>query len=179
MANSSYIDKAKAGASKTMLKELPRILWESAAIGENKYKYIKPDGEELTIEMNDTDAKSLAYAATKMAERLIELSNKTDGFFGPAIENVEGKSYENAWRIMRPLMGNENARFWDADLWAITVQASVWAATPDSVEMRGVTFGRMQKKVLTIAFNMASMMQQDKRFLHRIRVLEDLDHDSR
>ena len=37
MANSSYIDKAKAGASKTMLKELPRILWESAAIGENKY----------------------------------------------------------------------------------------------------------------------------------------------
>lgn len=97
MANSSYIDKAKAGASKTMLKELPRILWESAAIGENKYKYIKPDGEELTIEMNDTDAKSLAYAATKMAERLIELSNKTDGFFGPAIENVEGKSYENAW----------------------------------------------------------------------------------
>lgn len=81
MANSSYIDKAKAGASKTMLKELPRILWESAAIGENKYKYIKPDGEELTIEMNDTDAKSLAYAATKMAERLIELSNKTDGFY--------------------------------------------------------------------------------------------------
>ena len=118
--------------------------------------------------MNDTDAKSLAYAATKMAERLIELSNKTDGFFGPAIENVEGKSYANAWRIMRPLMGNENARFWDADLWAITVQASVWAATPDSVEMRGVTFGRMQKKVLAIAFNMASMMQQDKRFLHRI-----------
>ena len=111
MANSSYIDKAKAGASKTMLKELPRILWESAAIGENKYKYIKPDGEELTIEMNDTDAKSLAYAATKMAERLIELSNKTDGFFGPAIANVEGKSYANAWRIMRPLMGNENARF--------------------------------------------------------------------
>lgn len=44
----------------------------------------------------------------------------------------------------------------------------MWAATPDSVEMRGVTFGRMQKKVLAIAFNMASMMQQDKRFLHRI-----------
>ena len=84
MANSSYIDKAKAGASKTMLKELPRILWESAAIGENKYKYIKHDGEELTVKLNDTDAKSLAYAATKMAERLIELSNKTDGFFGPA-----------------------------------------------------------------------------------------------
>lgn len=168
MANSGYIEKAKAGASKAILDAMPRILRESAAIGENKYKYIKPDGEELTIEMNDTDAKSLAYAATKMAERLIELSNKTDGFFGPAIENVEGKSYENAWRIMRPLMGNENARFWDADLWAITVQASVWAATPDSVELRGVTFGRMQKKVLTIAFNMASMMQQDKRFLHRI-----------
>lgn len=148
MSNSSYIEKAKAGASKTMLKELPRVLQESAAIGENKYKYIKPDGEELTIEMNDTDAKSLAYAATKMAERLIELSNKTDGFFGPAIENVEGKSYANAWRIMRPLMGNENARFWDADLWAITVQASVWAATPDSVEMRGVTFGRNQGRRL-------------------------------
>lgn len=168
MANSSYIDKAKAGASKAILGAMPRILWESAAIGENKYKYIKSDGEELPIEMDDTDAKSLAYAATKMAERLIELSNKTDGFFGPAIDNVTGKSYANAWRIMRPLMGNENARFWDADLWAITVQASVWAATPDSVEMRGVTFGRMQKKVLAIAFNMASMMQQDKRFLHRI-----------
>lgn len=41
MSNSSYIEKAKAGASKTMLKELPRVLQESAAIGENKYKYIK------------------------------------------------------------------------------------------------------------------------------------------
>lgn len=168
MANSGYIEKAKAGASKAILDAMPRILRESAAIGKNKYKYIKPDGEELPIEIDDTDAKSLAYAATKMAERLIELSNKTDGFFGPSIDNVTGKSYANAWRIMRPLMGNENARFWDADLWAITVQASVWAATPDSVELRGVTFGRMQKKVLTIAFNMASMMQQDKRFLHRI-----------
>lgn len=81
MANSGYIEKAKAGASKAILDAMPRILRESAAIGKNKYKYIKPDGEELPIEIDDTDAKSLAYAATKMAERLIELSNKTDGFF--------------------------------------------------------------------------------------------------
>ena len=76
MANSGYIEKAKAGASKAILDAMPRILRESAAIGKNKYKYIKPDGEELPIEIDDTDAKSLAYAATKMAERLIELSNK-------------------------------------------------------------------------------------------------------
>lgn len=131
MANSGYIEKAKAGASKAILDAMPRILRESAAIGKNKYKYIKPDGEELPIEIDDTDAKSLAYAATKMAERLIELSNKTDGFFGPSIDNVTGKSYANAWRIMRPLMGNENARFWDADLWAISVRAAVWVAKPD------------------------------------------------
>ena len=115
-----------------------------------------------------SDAKSLAYAATKMAERLIELSNKTDGFFGPSIDNVTGKSYANAWRIMRPLMGNENARFWDADLWAISVRAAVWVAKPDCAQMRNVSFAHLQKKVFAIPFNMASMMQQDNRFLRRI-----------
>lgn len=168
MANSGYIEKAKAGASKAILDAMPRILRESAAIGKNKYKYIKPDGEELPIEIDDTDAKSLAYAATKMAERLIELSNKTDGFFGPSIDNVTGKSYANAWRIMRPLMGNENARFWDADLWAISVRAAVWVAKPDCAQMRNVSFANLQKKVFAIPFNMASMMQQDNRFLRRI-----------
>lgn len=168
LPNAAALKVVEESTNKVILDAMPRILQESAYISENKYKYIKPDGEELPIEMDNADAKSLAYAATKMAERLIELSNKTDGFFGPAIDNVAGKGYANAWRIMRPLMGNENARYWDQGLWAITVRAAVCVAKPDCVQMRNVSFAHLQKKVFAIPFNMASTMQQDNRFLHKV-----------
>lgn len=93
LANIAVLRTVKANVNEAIMVALPSILFESSHDKKNTQKYYLqgPAAEYIPVEIPDTYAKKFSKCATALAMQLVLLSNKTKGFFGPEICNVEGK----------------------------------------------------------------------------------------
>ena len=174
LSNITALKTVKENTNKVVLDAMPGILFESANKGQNRQKFF-PHGEEETIlvVVDDSFARRLAYLSTNLTKRLVLLNNKTDGFFGPEIRNVEGKTAPYAWRqVIKPMLVDTNGKFYDGQLSDVTYEMffALMEYTENHWDAEAVNATEINHSVWAIVCNTASAMQQDKRFLHQIEV---------
>ena len=118
LANIAVLRTVKANVNEAIMVALPSILFESSHDKKDTQKYYLqgPAAEYIPVEIPDTYAKKFSKCATALAMQLVLLSNKTKGFFGPEICNVEGKDIQTARSIINSIMGERQARFYSAKL---------------------------------------------------------------
>lgn len=118
LANIAVLRTVKANVNEAIMVALPSILFESSHDKKDTQKYYLqgPAAEYIPVEIPDETAKKFSKCATALAMQLVLLSNKTKGFFGPEICNVEGKDIQTARSIINSIMGERQARFYSAKL---------------------------------------------------------------
>lgn len=114
LANIAVLRTVKANVNEAIMVALPSILFESSHDKKDTQKYYLqgPAAEYIPVEIPDTYAKKFSKCATALAMQLVLLSNKTKGFFGPEICNVEGKDIQTARSITNSIMGERQAKFY-------------------------------------------------------------------
>lgn len=119
-------------------------------------------------------AKKFSKCATALAIQLVLLSNKTKGFFGPEICNVEGKDIQTARSIINSIMGERQARFYSAKL-NDEVYDTQYAVSEYAVENWAddiVPPVVINSCIWAIVANTAAEMQKDNRFLRRKEICD-------
>ena len=109
LANIAVLRTVKANVNEAIMVALPSILFESSHDKKDTQKYYLqgPAAEYIPVEIPDETAKKISKCATALAMQLVLLSNKTKGFFGPEICNVEGKDIATARSIINSIMGEK------------------------------------------------------------------------
>ena len=110
LANIAVLRTVKANVNEAIMVALPSILFESSHDKKDTQKYYLqgPAAEYIPVEIPDTYAKKFSKCATALAMQLVLLSNKTKGFFGPEICNVEGKDIQTARSIINSICPASN-----------------------------------------------------------------------
>ena len=118
LANIAVLRTVKANVNEAIMVALPSILFESSHDKKDTQKYYLqgPAAEYIPVEIPDETAKKISKCATALAMQLVLLSNKTKGFFGPEICNVEGKDIATARSIINSIMGEKPTKFYSAKL---------------------------------------------------------------
>lgn len=171
LANIAVLRTVKANVNEAIMVALPSILFESSHDKKDTQKYYLqgPAAEYIPVEIPDTYAKKFSKCATALAMQLVLLSNKTKGFFGPEICNVEGKDIQTARSIINSIMGERQAKFYSAKLndGVYDTQYAVenWA---DDIVPPVV----INSCIWAIVANTAAEMQKDNRFLRRKEICD-------
>lgn len=169
LTNIAVLRTVKENANKAVLDALPSILFEGSHNGKDTQKYYLqgPAAEYVPVDIPDEAAKKLSKCATALAMQLILLSNKTNGFFGPEICNVEGKDIATARSIINSIMGERPAKFYSAKL-NDEVYNTQYAVSEYAVENWAddlVPPAVINSCIWAIVENTAAEMQKDNRFL--------------
>ena len=159
LANIAVLRTVKANVNEAIMVALPSILFESSHDKKDTQKYYLqgPAAEYIPVEIPDTYAKKFSKCATALAMQLVLLSNKTKGFFGPEICNVEGKDIQTARSIINSIMGERQARFYSAKL---------------NDEVYDTQYAVINSCIWAIVANTAAEMQKDNRFLRRKEICD-------
>ncbi len=176
LSNNTVMKAVKENTNKVVLDALPNILYESAHEENDTQKYFsRKKGEVIPVAMDDSFAKRLSYLSTNLTKRLIILNNKTDGFFGPEIRNVEGNSAPYAWRVIKSTMEATSAKFYDSRL-NDEVYETFYAVIEYAManwNFETINATEVNHSVWAIVFNAAHEMQLDNRFLRKVEVSDD------
>ena len=106
--------------------------------------------------------------------QLVLLSNKTNGFFGPEIGNVEGKDIATARSIINSIICERQAKFYSAKL-NDGVYDTQYAVSEYAVENWAddlVPPVVINSCIWAIVTNTAAEMQKDNRFLRRKEICD-------
>lgn len=176
LANIAVLRTVKANVNEAIMVALPSILFESSHDKKDTQKYYLqgPAAEYIPVEIPDTYAKKFSKCATALAMQLVLLSNKTKGFFGPEICNVEGKDIQTARSIINSIMGERQARFYSAKL-NDEVYDTQYAVSEYAVENWVddiVPPVVINSCIWAIVANTAAEMQKDNRFLRRKEICD-------
>lgn len=176
LANIAVLRTVKANVNEAIMVALPSILFESSHDKKDTQKYYLqgPAAEYIPIEIPDTYAKKFSKCATALAMQLVLLSNKTKGFFGPEICNVEGKDIQTARSIINSIMGERQAKFYSAKL-NDGVYDTQYAVSEYAVENWAddiVPPVVINSCIWAIVTNTAAEMQKDNRFLRRKEICD-------
>lgn len=185
LANIAVLRTVKANVNEAIMVALPSILFESSHDKKDTQKYYLqgPAAEYIPVEIPDTYAKKFSKCATALAMQLVLLSNKTKGFFGPEICNVEGKDIQTARSIINPIMIERNAKFYSTRL-SDEVYDAQYAVSEHVIECwedGPVPPIVINSSIWAIVECTAAQMQKDNRFLRNkeIRDTEFLEVSAR
>lgn len=178
MSKNTTVLEVKAKAENAILIKMPDFLHEAAYVCKDTYKYIDSSDEGVLVKIPDKKEKKIAEAAAKMAERLIKLCNKTEGFSnGPKLRNIEGKKYKNALQIIHSSVNSEKAPYWDKELWSVALcmpqntQDIVYNKYGFSSDSSAIKF--VGNCMMAIVHNKIAEMQKDKRTAQAISMYSD------
>lgn len=159
--------------SKVIMSEFPQILYEAIHTEKDTFTYFKKDDEKISVTFDEEKARKLSKAAVNIAKYLVYLSNRTDGFFGPEIRNVEGKTAAYSWGVINAQMIKSGAKFHDAQLRDAVLEAYyliIREMVNTETRSERVAINRV---VWAITSNAASRMQNDNRFLRHTNLYSD------
>lgn len=176
LANIAVLRTVKANVNEAIMVALPSILFESSHDKKDTQKYYLqgPAAEYIPVEIPDTYAKKFSKCATALAMQLVLLSNKTKGFFGPEICNVEGKDIATARSIINSIMGERPTKFYSAKL-NDEVYNTQYTVSEYAVENWAddiVPPVVINSCIWAIVANTAAEMQKDNRFLRRKEICD-------